>query len=129
VATLVDTSVWVDLFRGAQTPQVARLKALVGHEELVLGDLILAEILQGLRTDREARQVEAALRSYRVFALVGQAMARLSANHYRELRRRGITVRKTIDCLIATWCIAHRVPLLHNDKDFGPFVQLGLAEA
>ncbi|MBI5014134.1 MAG: PIN domain nuclease [Deltaproteobacteria bacterium] len=129
MATLVDTSVWVDLFRGAPTAQVARLKALVGHEELVLGDLIFAEILQGLRTGREARQVEAALRSYPVLELVGEATARLSADHYRELRRRGITVRKTIDCLIATWCIARRVPLLHNDKDFRPFVQLGLVEA
>ena len=126
--TLVDTSVWVDLFRAASTPAVARLKALVGREPLVIGDLILAEILQGLRSDAEVRRVESAFGAYPVVPLVGEAIARRSAAHYRALRRQGVTVRKTIDCLIATWCIENRVPLLHDDRDFHPFTALGLVE-
>ncbi|MBI5447059.1 MAG: PIN domain nuclease [Deltaproteobacteria bacterium] len=127
--TLVDTSVWVDLFRGTPVPAVDRLKALIGREILLLGDLILAEILQGVRTEEEARLVEAAFAAYPVVPLVGETIARKSAHHYRQLRRGGITVRKTIDCLIATWCIENRVPLLHGDRDFHPFVRLGLVEA
>jgi len=124
---LVDTSVWIDFFRGNPTPQVARLKQLVGREELILGDLILTEILQGVRGPDVAR-VEKAFAAYRVVPLVGEAIARQSAVNYRLLRHQGITIRKTIDCLIATWCIQHRVPLLHADRDFHPFVRLGLLE-
>ncbi len=126
---LVDTSVWIDLFRGNATEPVATLKALLGLEELLLGDLILAEILQGVRDAREAHRVDRAFRAYTVVPLVGEAIARKSAAHYRELRRQGITVRKTIDCLIAAWCIEHTVPLLHDDRDFHPFVSRGLIEA
>ena len=126
---LVDTSVWIDFFRGHATPQVARLKELVGQEELMIGDLILVEILQGIRDEQDVMRVEAAFSAYRVAPLVGEAIARQSALYYRQLRSVGITVRKTIDCLIATWCIQHRVPLLHADRDFVPFVRLGLIEA
>jgi predicted nucleic acid-binding protein len=126
---LVDTSVWIDLFRGRTTPQVARLKELVGQEELILGDLILAEMLQGIRDERDVARVEAAFAAYRVVPLVGEEIARQSARYYRQLRRQGITVRKTIDSLIATWCLQHHVPLLHADRDFLPFVLLGLIEA
>lgn len=125
---LVDTSVWIDFFRGASTPQVQHLKDLIGQDELLLGDLILAEILQGVR-DPDVFRVEAAFAAYRIVPLVGEQIARQSARNYRQLRKKGITVRKTIDCLIATWCIQNRVPLLHADHDFAPFVQLGLAEA
>ena len=127
--TLVDTSVWIDFFAARPTPEVSRLKGLVGHEELLIGDLILTELLQGVRSDQEAVLIETAFSAYRVVPLVGQQVARRSALNYRLLRRRGITVRKTIDCLIATWCIEHHVPLLHNDRDFRPFAQLGLTEA
>jgi predicted nucleic acid-binding protein len=101
---------------------------MVGIEELLLGDLILAEMLQGIR-DHELARVEAAFSAYRVVSLVGEAIARQSAANYRQLRQQGITVRKTADCLIATWCIRHSVPLLHADRDFSSFVSLGLVEA
>jgi len=127
--TLVDTSVWIDFFHGRTTPQVTRLKELIGQEELIIGDLILAELLQGIRDERDVARVEAAFAAFRVAPLVGEKIARQSASYYRQLRRRGITVRKTIDCLIATWCVLHRVPLLHADRDFLPFVLLGLIEA
>lgn len=126
---LVDTSVWIDLFRGHATPEVARLKELLGQEGLIIGDRILAEILQGIVDEHDVARVEAAFAAYRVVPLVGERIARQSASYYRQLRRQGITVRKTIDCLIATWCIQHHVPLLHADRDFLPFVQLGLIEA
>ena len=126
---LVDTSVWIDLFRGRRTPQVARLEGLVGREELIIGDLTLAEILQGMRDERDVARVDAAFAAYRVAPLVGEEIARQSAAYYRRLRRQGITVRKTVDCLIATWCLQHHVPLLHADRDFEPFVRLGLVEA
>lgn len=126
---LVDTSVWIDLFRGHATVQVARLKDLVGHEELVIGDLVLAEILQGIVDEQDVAPVETAFAAYRVVPLVGELIARQSAKYYRRLRRQGITVRKTIDCLIAAWCIQHRVPLLHADRDFSPFIPMGLIEA
>lgn len=129
MSILVDTSVWIDFLHGQATPQVARLKALVGHEELIIGDLILAELLQGIRDDRDVVRVEAAFSAYRVVPLVGEQIARQSAMYYRQLRRQGITVRKTIDCLIATWCIQNHVPLLHADRDFQHFARLGLIEA
>lgn len=125
---LVDTSVWIDFFRGYATPQVIRLKGLLGQQEIVLGDLILAEILQGIR-EHEVARVEKAFAAFRVVPLVGEAVARQSATNYRALRSRGITVRKTIDCLIATWCIRNRTPLLHSDHGFLPFVNLGLLDA
>ena len=125
---LVDSSVWIDLFRRDQTPQVLILKRQLGQEAVVIGDLILAEILQGI-CKAEVARVEAVLRPLYVVPLVGAEITRQSAANYRQLRRRGITVRKTIDCLIATWCIQNRVPLLHADRDFLPFVKLGLIEA
>ncbi|WP_025323052.1 type II toxin-antitoxin system VapC family toxin [Deferrisoma camini] len=128
MAILVDTSVWIDLFRARPLAHVDKLKRLLGEEEILLGDLILAEILQGVRTDQDVRRVEHAFRAYAVVPLVGEAIARKSAGHYRILRRQGITVRKTIDCIIATWCIENRVPLLHNDRDFHAFARLGLVE-
>ncbi len=127
--TMIDTSVWIDFLRGYATPQVGRLKALLGEEDLLIGDLILAEILQGIRDDHDVLHVEAAFAPYPVVPLVDEAIARQSARYYRHLRKQGITVRKTIDCLIATWCIMHRVPLLYADRDFAPFVMLGLVEA
>jgi predicted nucleic acid-binding protein len=124
----VDTSVWIDLFRGQHAPEVAKLKQLIGRQELVLGDLILAEILQGARTGEDVARLERAFQAFPVLPLVGEAIARKSAENYRALRSEGITVRKTIDCLIATWCIENQTPLLHNDRDFHPFARLGLRE-
>ncbi|MEA3334891.1 MAG: PIN domain nuclease [Chloroflexota bacterium] len=129
MSTLIDSSVMIAFFRGHQTPSTQRLKQLIAEDrELLIGDLILAELLQGIR-ESERFQVESVLRTLSVAPLVGEAIARQSAANHRQLRRRGITVRKTIDCLIATWCIENRVPLLHADRDFSHFVDLGSMEA
>ena len=125
---LIESSVWIDFFRGRPTPEVAQLKAIVGRQEVVIGDLILAELLQGIRHDSDLARVEARLATFEVVPLVGESIARQSATNYRRLRRQGFTIRKTIYCLIATWCIRNSVPLLHADSDFRPFGRLGLVE-
>ena len=102
---LVDTSVWIDFFRGRPTAEVDRFKAMLGSEEVLIGDLILAEILQGIHDKEDLIKAEIALKAFQVVPLVGEEIARESAFNYRLLRGKGITVRKTIDCLIATWCI------------------------
>ena len=125
---LVDTSVWIDFFRGRPTAEVSRFKELLGSEEVVLGDLILAEILQGVSDKGDLIEAETALEAFQVVPLVGEEIARQSALNYRRLQGNGITVRKTIDCLIATWCIRNKIPIIHADRDFRPFVTLGLIE-
>jgi predicted nucleic acid-binding protein len=124
---LVDTSVWIDYFRDINTPQVDRLVRLLLEGAPVLGDLILVEILQGCDTDREFAQVKFALDNLQLIEICGGAVALQAAQNYRALRKRGITVRKTIDTLIATRCIVDGIPLLYADRDFDPFVEhLGL---
>jgi predicted nucleic acid-binding protein len=115
---VVDTSVWVDYFKEPKSVHAQRLDDVLGSDEVVLGDLILTEILQGLREGRQLRLVEAALAAFRVVVLCGPDIAPRAAGNFRALRRHGITVRGTIDVVIATWCIENRVPLLHNDRDF-----------
>ncbi len=126
----VDSSVWIDYFRGAPTPEADRLDALLGQEELVVADIVLTEVLQGFTRDADFR---AALRLLETFPLVeigGRATAIEAARNFRRLRAEGVTVRKTIDTLIATWCIMHGASLLYSDRDFDPFVaRLGLASA
>jgi predicted nucleic acid-binding protein len=127
---VVDSSVWIDFLNGRMAPHVERLRAILGAEEIVVGDLMLCEVLQGLESERAARDVEALLRRFAIASMVGDANAVAAARNYRSLRRRGITVRKTVDMLIGTWCIENRMPLLHNDGDFRPMVRhLGLVEA
>jgi predicted nucleic acid-binding protein len=127
---VVDSSVWIDFLNGRMAPHVERLRAILGAEEIVVGDLMLCEVLQGLESERAARDVEALLRRFAIASMVGDANAVAAARNYRSLRRRGITIRKTVDMLIGTWCIENRVPLLHNDGDFRPMVRhLGLIEA
>ncbi|MBV8123460.1 MAG: PIN domain nuclease, partial [Paucibacter sp.] len=99
---LIDSSVWIDFFRGVETPQTQRLDALLGSEPLVMGDLILAEVLQGFRTEREFNQARKLLSNLDVVELVGQEIAIQAARNFRFLRAKGVTVRKTIDTLIAT---------------------------
>ena len=118
---LVDSSVWIDFFGDALTPEVEALAAMVGKEQLIIGDLVLTEVLQGIRSDRQFRIVRSALRPLTTVTLVSPTLAVQSAQNYRFLRTQGITVRKTIDCLIATWCIENYIPLLHSDRDFTPF--------
>jgi predicted nucleic acid-binding protein len=127
---VVDSSVWIDFLNGRKAAHVERLRAILGNQEIIVGDLMLCEVLQGLDGEREARQVESLLRRFEIVPMAGEAIAVLAARHFRSLRRRGITVRKTIDLLIGTWCIENRRPLLHNDGDFRPMARyLGLIEA
>jgi predicted nucleic acid-binding protein len=124
---LVDSSVWIDYFRGTITPQTERLDALLEHEPLAIGDLILAEVLQGFTTERDFNEALKMLTSLMVVDLGGQDIAIQAAKNFRVLRNRGVTVRKTIDTIIATRCIESGYDLLHSDKDFDPFAKhLGL---
>jgi len=127
---LVDSSVWIDYFRGTSTPEVETLDALLGTEPIATGDLILTEVLQGLVSDRDFNQARKLLTSLVIVDLAGQDMAVQAAKNYRVLRAHGITVRKTIDTVIATRCIESRLSLLYSDRDFDPFVEhLGLRSA
>ena len=127
---LVDSSVWIDYFRSADTPQVALLDGLLGRSRLAVGDLIAAEVLQGVRDEREFKLVKETLDAFDHVDLVGYELAIKASMNYRALRVLGITIRKTIDTLIATRCIVNGLTLLHSDRDFLPFAQhLGLKEA
>jgi len=118
---VVDTSVWVDFIRGVYTPQTRWLLRNPGDPTLALTDLSLCEVLQGERTDASFQEIRATLLRLPVHSTCGVELAIQSAEHYRFLRQRGITIRSTIDCLIATFCIRGGHFLLHNDRDFGPF--------
>ena len=127
---LVDSSVWIDYFRGAPTPQSDMLDAMLGIEPLAIGDLILAEVLQGFDGDRDFKQARKLLGSLMVIDIGGRDIAIQAARNHRVLRSMGVTVRKTIDTLIATRCIASDHRLLYSDRDFDPFVlHLGLRPA
>lgn len=124
---LVDTSVWIDYFNGKINAETDRLDGLLGSGALLTGDLILTELLQGFDRDADFRRARQLMDSLPCVDLVGRDVAIRAAGHFRELRRRAITVRKTIDVLIATYCIAHDHALLHRDKDFTVFERhLGL---
>jgi predicted nucleic acid-binding protein len=126
---VVDSSVWIDFLKGRRVAHVARLRALLGASEIIIGDLMLCEVLQGVEDERAARDVESLLRRFEIVPMAGDAIAVKAARNFRVLRGRGITIRKTIDLIIGTWCIEHRRPLLHNDSDFRPMAQhLGLLE-
>jgi hypothetical protein len=120
---LVDSSVWIDYFNGTITPQTNHLDTILGVDEIVIGDLILAEVLQGFRLDKDYDAAKRAMHAFPILSLVGPNIALKSADNYRFLRKRGITIRKTIDCLIATCCIENTLELLHSDNDFDPFEQ------
>ena len=127
---LVDSSVWIDYFRGSTTPQVERLDSLLGTELVAIGDLMLVEVLQGFGSNRDFNQAKRLMTSLEVLEIAGHEIAVKAARNFRSLRARGITVRKTIDTLIATRCIEGRHPLLFSDRDFDPFVEhLGLRSA
>lgn len=127
---LVDSSVWVDYFKGKVTPQTGKLDFLLGYEPLAVGDLILTEVLQGFDSDRDFEQAQRMMTSLLVVEIGGLNIAIQAARNFRELRRHGVTVRKTIDTVIATRCIESGYDLLHSDRDFEPFVtHLGLRVA
>jgi len=117
----VDTSVWIDYFNGKSTAQTEHLDLVVGSTILIVGDLVLAEILQGFRNDKDYKIAKSLLEACELVSFTSPVLAIKSANNYRTLRKKGITIRKTIDCLIATYCVENKLPLLHADKDFLPF--------
>lgn len=124
---LVDSSVWIAHLRGRTTPATVKLEAAAAREPLLIGDLILLEVLQGARDEVQAARIERALRQYAVVPLLGANLASRAARNYRRLRELGITVRKTADIIIGTFCIEHRHALLHDDRDFAPMEKhLGL---
>jgi len=120
---LVDSSVWIDFFNGVESPETIKLDDTLGLEEVAIGDLILTEVLQGFRTDEDYNLAKGVLTSLTVFDLLGTELAIKSSNNFRRLRKKGITVRKTADVIIATFCIENKMPLLFSDKDFQPFVE------
>lgn len=127
---LVDSSVWIDYFNGKKSPQTDVLDALLGTEPIAIGDLILAEVLQGFRSDDDYEAARRLLSGLTSYDLLGQRLAIKAAENYRTLRKQGISVRKTADVIIATFCMEHHVPLLYSDRDFDPFVKhLGLKSA
>ncbi|OHB62665.1 MAG: twitching motility protein PilT [Planctomycetes bacterium RBG_13_60_9] len=117
---VVDSSVWIDYFNGETTRETNLLDSLLGREPIVIGDLILTEVLQGFRDDKDFNRAKALLDSLLFRPMLGRDMAIKSARNYRILRNKGVTVRKTIDVMIATFCIETNLPLLHNDRDFDP---------
>lgn len=127
---LVDSSVWIDYFRGETTPQTDKLDVSFGTDLIGLGDLILAEVLQGFDSERDFNRARKLLTAFTVIELGGLDVAIQAARNFRTLRALGITVRKTIDTVIATRCIESGYPLLYSDRDFDPFCQhLGLRSA
>jgi hypothetical protein len=124
---LVDSSVWIDYFKGTITAQTEMLDRLLGQEPLAIGDLILTEVLQGFDSERDFNDARKMLASLTVVELGGQEIAIQAAKNFRALRRLGVTVRKTIDTVIATRCIESGYTLLYSDRDFDPFAtHLGL---
>ncbi len=127
---LIDSSVWIDYFRGTPSPETNYLDNLLGVEALITGDLILAEVLQGFTSESDFNQAQALLESFDVVQLGGRDVCLQAAQNFRTLRRKGVTARKTIDTIIATCCIQNRYVLLHNDRDFDAYAKhLGLTVA
>lgn len=118
---IVDTTVWIDYLQGVTNPASDWVHAELDRQRLGLTDVILCEVLQGVRDEVAAQDVERQLLKLEVFETGGVNLARAAARNNRTLRSRGQTVRKTIDCLIATFCIQERHSLLHRDRDFDPF--------
>jgi predicted nucleic acid-binding protein len=124
---LVDSSVWIAQLKGRTTPATVKLETAVAREPLLVGDLIMLEVLQGARNEAHAARIERALRQYVIVPLLDVDLAPKAARNYRRLRELGITVRKTADIIIGTFCIEHRHTLLHDDRDFVPMQKhLGL---
>lgn len=124
---IVDTTVWIDYLGGRTNNETVWLDGALARERLGLTDLILCEVLQGIRDEASFRRVRSDLMKFQVFAGGGATLAIAAAQHYRTLRRRGFTVRKTIDCWIATFCLLSGHRLLHRDRDFDIFEnELGL---
>ncbi|MCB1678716.1 MAG: PIN domain nuclease [Halioglobus sp.] len=123
----VDSSVWIDYFNGIDSKQTNTLNEMLGVRPVAVGDLILTEVLQGFREDKDYKAAKSLFDDLIIFDLVGRDIAIKSADNFRTLRKKGITIRKPVDAIIATFCIEKKLPLLFVDKDFKPFVKtLGL---
>jgi hypothetical protein len=120
---LVDSSVWIDYFNGKKTSQTDWLNSSIGNTPIIMGDLILTEVLQGFQSDKDFRIARNLLLRLPFMPMGGQTLALESAANYRLLRKNGVTVRKTIDVMIGTFCIHYKLPLLHDDRDFDPMVK------
>ena len=124
---VADTSVWIDYFNGIISPHTNKLDNDLQHQQIVTGDLIIAEFLQGFRHKKDYETARNIMNSLKYYDMVGKNIAEKSANNFRLLRTKGISIRKTIDVLIATFCIENNFMLIHNDKDFDPMEKhLGL---
>jgi predicted nucleic acid-binding protein len=124
---VVDSSVWIANLRGQDTDPVRKLRDIEDGSEILVGDLILLEVLQGARDDSHARQIEQFLRQFEIVPMMNASLAVRAAGNYRLLRQKGITIRKTIDVIIGTFCIENRYFLQQHDKDFSPMAEhLGL---
>ncbi|MDV6347261.1 PIN domain nuclease [Nitrosomonas sp. Is35] len=120
---LIDTSVWVDFFNGKISSETEKLDHYLSSTVIIVGDLILAEVLQGFRNDKDYQIAKSLLTELELVQLCNSDLAIKSAQNYRMLRKQGITIKKTIDCLIATYCIETKTPLLFSDRDFVPYVE------
>ncbi len=119
---MVDSSVWIDFFNGVESVETNKLDEMLGLEEIATGDLIMTEVLQGFRSDKDFKTAKSILTSLTIFEMLGEKLAIKSASNFRKLRKIGVTVRKTPDVIIATFCIENKLSLLFSDRDFVPFV-------
>lgn len=127
---LVDSGVWIDYFNGVDNEQTDTLNGTLGIKPVAVGDLILTEVLQGFRADKDYVTAKSLFEDLIIFDLVGKDMAIKSTENFRALRKKGITIRKPVDVIIASFCIERKLPLLFSDRDFTPFVKnLGLISA
>ena len=120
---VVDSSVWIDYFCGKATPAAEKLDSLLGETPIAAGDLMLIEVLQGFRTDKDFAKARELMMSLTIVNMLNTSIALQSAANFRALRKKGVTVRKTIDTIIATYCIENSLALLYSDRDFQPFRQ------
>lgn len=124
---LVDSSVWIDYFKGAETTETSLLDEFLSTDTICVGDIILAEVLQGFRSDKDYKLAKEMLTDLPIYQIMTPELALVGADNYRKLRKKGITVRKSVDNWIATFCNQNKVPLLFSDKDFNPYAEhLGL---
>jgi predicted nucleic acid-binding protein len=117
---LADTSAWVDYLRGKNSQAATLLASAIEKNEVLIGDLIAAELLSGFKPGRQLKEFEVVLAGFPMFPLCGDTLAPKAAANYRILRSKGVTARGIVDVIIATWCIEHTIPLLHADRDFEP---------
>jgi len=120
---LVDSSVWISYFNRKINPQTDWLDSALGKKIIIVGDIIMVEVLQGFKNDRDFHKAKELLSNFQFMEMLGWELAVKSADNHRYLRKKGVTVRKTIDVLIGTFCLHHNISLLHDDRDFEPLIK------